>query len=348
MKLLFIINTPGQAHTWKYIMRALLNKGHAVKIVARDYDSTPTILKTSGFQFDTFKPVGSRHLRLLGAVNHFQSCYRLSHGFCPSVVIGFGIDAAVTATRLRRPSIVFIDDDHTPFQNNLTRLLAATIVTPDCFKGNLGSKHIRIKGYKELAYLHPNYFKPDITIFDQLKIPRGEKYVILRFNAWDAIHDIGGSGFSVSDEFNLVRQLEQHARVFISPEASLPSTLEKYRLRVPYERFHHAIYYSQMIVGDTGTTATEAAILGTPAVFCEHISFTMGNFQDLMRYGLLHYYTEPEPAIRKAVELIQQPDLKHQWAGRRECMLREKMDVGRFMTDFIANYHDRTTQVQST
>lgn len=337
MKLLFIINTPGQAHTWKYVIRELGNKGHSINILARDSGSTLPILRASGFQYDSFKPVGSRYSRLFGAVKHFQKCYELSRSISPSMVIGFGIDAAVTAARLRKPCIVFIDDDHTPFQNNVTRLLANAIVTPGCFRQDLGKKHIRVNGYKELAYLHPNYFRPDATIFDELKMKRGEKYILLRFNAWDAVHDIGKNGFLKSDKFSLVEELGKYARVFISPEGLLPEALEKYRLLTPYDRFHQVLYHAQMFVSDTGTAASEAVILGTPAVFCSSDAISMGNFRELSEYGLLYYFSHPEPALKKAVALIQEPGLKEEWAAKRQKMLAEKVDVSSYMVEFITS-----------
>jgi uncharacterized protein len=337
MRLLFIINTPGQAHTWKHVITNLQNRGDVVKIIARDYGSAPVILRDHGLQFEQFSPVGSRVSRLAGALSHFSKVYQLSRGFSPSIVIGFGIDAAVTAVRLRRPCIVFIDDDHTPVQNLLTSMLGSTIITPDCFKGNLGKRHIRVKGYKELAYIHPNYFTPDAAIFDELKVARDEKYVILRFNSFDAVHDIGSRGFSNSEKFKLVEELGKQARVFISPEAPLPGGLEKYRLPVSYTRFHQAIYHAQMFVGDTAT-ATEAALLGTAAVLCCPNETVMGNFQDLEKYGLLFCYHKGEAAIQKAAELIQQRGLKEEWAGKRKVLLADKMDVGLFLSDFIHGY----------
>ena len=348
MRLLFIINTPGQAHTWKHVISRLQRNGHVTKILARDYGSTPAILSSCGFQFETFETIGSGYSRLLGASSHFQKCYGLSRGFEPSIVIGFGIDAAVTASRFGKPSIVFIDDDHTRFQNLLTRLLGSAIVTPDCFRGDLGRKHVRVNGYKELAYLHPNYFHPDAAILDELGLQQGEKYIILRFNALDAVHDIGVRGFSSEDKVTLVKKLEEQARVFVSPEASLPRELDSYRLAIPYARFHHAIYYAQMFVGDTGTTATESAMLGTPAVFFNRNTRDMGNFKDMSQYGLMyHYYGDASTAINKAIELAQQPHLKEEFADKRRKMLAHKTDVGRFLADFIEDYPDSLAKAQA-
>jgi hypothetical protein len=86
---------------------------------------------------------------------------------------------------------------------------------------------------------------------------------------------------------------------------------------------------------------TEAAILGTPVIRCN--SFVgpndMGNFIELERkYDLIYSFRNTEQAIQKAIELIQRTDLKEQWAKKREKLLADKIDVTRFMVDFIEDY----------
>jgi uncharacterized protein len=339
MRLLFIINTPAQAYTWRYIISELMAKGHSVRIIARNHGGTLTILDDLGFQYHKFEPVGARSSRLIGAFGHFQRIWALSKDFNPSMVIGFGVDAAVTATRFGKPCIVFTDGETTIVQNYLTRLMASAIVTPDSFKTNLGKKHIRIRGYKELAYLHTNYFKPDPGIYHELGIDKNEKYGILRFNAFDAIHDIGKKGFSISDKIFLVKELEKYIRIFIVPEDNLPSELEKRRLLIPYTRIHHALFYAQIIISDGGTMITEGAILGTPGIICDPTAKNYGIFPELEgKYGLISMFEDPAKAASYAIELIQEVDLKKHWASKRDLMLADKINVTQFMVDLIENY----------
>ena len=63
-----------------------------------------------------------------------------------------------------------------------------------------------------------------------LKINQNEDYVLLRFNAFDAVHDLGISGFSIDQKRLLVNELSKHARVFISSELKLPDDFDKYLL----------------------------------------------------------------------------------------------------------------------
>lgn len=347
IRALFCINTPAQAYTWSHVIQQLTDHGHKVKILARDIGSTTAIINKVGLQYVSFKPIRRGSVRLFEIFVHLQKGYEIGREFNPTIIIGFGVAEALTAASLRRPCIVFTDSEPVPLQNLLTRLSGSTIVTPDCFTKSLGKNHIRIAGYKELAYLHPNYFKPDPKIYDELGISEDEKYVILRFNAFDAVHDMGRHGFSTTDQFRLVKELGKYARVFISPEGGLPKELEKHRLPISYDRIHHALYYAQLLVSDTQTMITEAAVLGTPAVRCNNFvgPNDMGNFIELEhKYDLMYSFQEPEKAVQKAIELIQRPNLKEEWTKKRQRLLNDKIDVTQFMIDFIENYPDSFEQ----
>ena len=341
MKILFIINTPAQAYTWKNIIKQLIEKGHLTKILVRDYGSAPEIMNHFGYSYSIFKTRGSKTWRLFSAFEHFQKCYVLSRDCSPSLIVGFGLDAAITGFRLRKPSIMFIDDEGTRVQNGLTHLFADIIVSPQTFKRRIGKKHILVNSYKELAYLHPEYFQPDPNIFDELKINKGDKYVILRFNAFDAVHDVGKHGFSSEDQFALVEGISKKAHVFISPEGSLPRELWRFRLPIAQTRIHHALYYAQMLVTDTQTMATEAAILGTPVIRSNNFvgPNDMGNFLELEnKYELIYSFRDAHQAIKKAYALLDLPGLKEQWMKKREKLLSEKINITKLMVEIINNY----------
>jgi predicted glycosyltransferase len=341
MTLVFIINTPSQAYTWRHTITRLQEKGHVIKILARNYGSTPELVRGFGFPYDTFEPVGSGVSRLIGVAEHLRKCYVMSRRYSPSMVIGFGVDAALSAFLQRKPCVVFVDDETTVFQNKMTHAMAKAIVTPNTFAENLGRKHIPVNSYKELTYLHPAYFKPDPAIFDELKIGRGDRYVILRFNAFDAIHDIGIRGFTLADKIRLAQDLGKYARVFVSHEGNLPPELADLRLRIATNRIHHALFYAQLLVSDTQTMTTEAAVLGTPAVRSNSFvgPHDMHNFVELeKKYDLIYSFANSAEAIRKANELIAMPDLKERWSGRRNRMIAEKLDLTQFMMDTIEKH----------
>lgn len=343
MRIAFVIHTPGQEHFWHYPILILKERGNDVIVLARDYQSTCKLLHAHGIEFNIYGKAGSTSAtKIMQLPAHFMKSFNIIRKFKPDIIAGAGIIEAYNSLILRKPCIIFEDTELTPLLERLQwKFRASVILTPDAFRMDFGKKNVRFAGYKEIAYLHPNYFKPDSTIYDELKISRGEKFVVLRFNAFDAVHDIGRHGFTRVDQVRLVKELNKYTRVFISPEGLLSKELEEYRLSIPYERIHHALYYAQLLITDTQTMTTEAAILGTPVVRCN--SFVgpddMGNFVELeQKYGLIYSFRETDQAMHKAIELIQQQDLKEQWAKKQQKLLADKIDVTQFMVDFIENY----------
>lgn len=341
LRVIFIIDTPGQAHTWSNVIKALISRGHSVSVISLRGGITEEILSGYNIEFTTYgRDYPTAYSKLLHLPSQLASCFRLIRRFHPDIIVGFGMKEADVSAILRKPCIIFADTELTPTLERIQlQLNASTIISPSCYIGNLGKKQIRIQSYKELSYLHPNHFKPDPSIFEELGIEQDEKYVVIRFNAFAAIHDIGAHGFSDIEKHTIVRELEKYTRVFISPEKALAKDLEAYRLPTPPHRIHHVLNYAQMVIGDSGTMVVEAALLGTPGIVCESIGSFFGNLVELAeKYKLIHMIPEPGKAIIKAVELIQQPDLKERWLEKRRRLLDDKLDMADFMIEFIENY----------
>ena len=321
MKIVFAIHTPGQEYMWHHPIQKLKERNIEILVLARDDSSICNLLNKQNIQFDTYGKVNKTKIqKILQLPIHFSKFFTDVRRFQPDLIVGAGVLEAYSAFLLHKPCVIFEDSEPTPsLERYQWKHLANVILTPECFQLDLGKNQTRFAGYKELGYLHPNYFLPDPTIYKELQIKRDEKYVILRFNIFNAVHDIGRQGFSTVDKIRLVTELEKYCRVFISPEGPLPGELASRRLPVSFDRIHHALYFAQMLIGDTGTMTTEAAILGTPAIVCLSNVEKFGNFLELEhKYGLIHAFRQSEAAISKSLELIQQPDLKRRWAEKRQ------------------------------
>jgi hypothetical protein len=343
LKVVFFVHTSGQVYLWSHVARALERNGHETIFVARGNESICSLLDNYGIKYLNYGKVGkTKYEKVLQLPFQFFRLFGSVKQFRPDIVIGTGTLEAWSGALLGRPSIIF--DDSEP-RHSLERLswsyTASCILTPACFSKDLGGKQVRFNGYKELAYLHPNYFKPDPAVYQELGLTQKENYIILRFGSFEAVHDVDRKGFSTTDKYQLVDKLRKYARVFISPEGNLPADLEQYKLPIPYHRIHHAYHYAQLLVTDTQTSTTEAAILGTPVVRCNNFvgPNDMSNFIEIeQKYGLIYSFQESDKAIEKALELIQQPDLKEQWAKKRQRLLADKIDVTQFMVEFIEIY----------
>jgi len=346
MNILFFVNTPAQVHEFKYVARTLETRGHRVMVLARDYECTLSLLDAYGLKYKVYGRAQKRGYRKgLELIPYVRKAYQLARNFKPDILVGTGIISAYASILFRKPCVVFTDTETPSLEQFLFKPFVKAIYTPSCFRKDLGRKHIRYNGFKELAYLHPDYFQPDPSIYKLLGINNNERYVILRLNPLDAFHDIGIKGFSYKDKVRLVQNLEPYAYVFISSEAELEPGLKKYAIGIPPYRIHDAEYYAQLLVTDAGTMLTEAAILGTPGIHCSGFvaKRLLGNPVELAeKYQLIFNYSDPNKATAKAVELIKQPDLKQQWQEKRQALLADKIDVRKFMVETVESYDSKT------
>lgn len=350
MRIGIFVNTPAQLHFYKNICRRLESHGHKTYIVARDYGETNALLDELRIAHYIYsRPPVSKLGKVLALPLDVLKAYRYLKSKKVGLVTGFGVYDVCTSKILGVPSLIFSDSE--PLVNTISYAiqyklyvpLAGAIITPSSFRQDFGRKQIRVESYKELAYLHPRYFTPDEGIYGLLGLEKGEDYVLLRFNAFDAVHDFGVGGFSDADKVRLVEELEKHARVFISSEAGVPGEIKNRVIKIPKSRIHDAIHYAKLLVTDTQTMTTEAAILGTPTVRCNRFvgKSDMGNFIELEeKYGLIFNYREPGRSIQKALELVQRLSIKAEWRQKREKLLRDKADITSFIVTALERFPD--------
>lgn len=340
MKIAFFINTPAQAYLFIPIVKILKEKGHETIILARDYRETLDVLNGMGVNYYlcTNTP-NSKYGKMLLFPYTVLMAYKYLKRFKPDLIIGHSVDSVFTALFLKKSSIIFNDNDFAPVQFVMMIPFVSAIITPNCFNRDLGDKQIRVDSFKEIGYLHPDYFSPDKNIFSLMNISPNEKYVLLRFNVFDAAHDTGVKGFSHKEKRELVTKLEKYAKIFISFEGSLPNDMVRYSIKIPKHRIHDVLYYAQLVVADSNTIITEAAVLGTPGIVAHPKVNLIGNFIELgEKNSLIFKYENTKEAIDKAVELIQQTNLKEDWKKKRDLFLKSKVNMIQFMVWFIENY----------
>ena len=341
MRVLVDVGHPGHVHFYKHVIWRLQDHGHKVLVAARDKDVTLSLLDSYGFPYRTLSLMGNGFWGLSREfLQREWALLRLIREFEPDVVTEVGgLFIAPVCRLLGKPSIVFTDSEPVPLDNYLTYPFASIICTPNCFLRDLGSRHIRYAGYHELAYLHPDYFQPDLSVLNELGVSEDEPFIVLRFVAWKASHDRGQKGFSIEVKRKIVQMLSHYGRIFITSETPLPDEFESYRINVPPHQMHNILYYARLFMGDGATMATEAGILGTPAVRSSSLALNMGNFVELMeRYELVCSYYNPIEALQQAVSLLEQSDAKAEWGRRREKLLADKIDVTMFVCNMLEHY----------
>lgn len=252
---------------------------------------------------------------------------QIARSFRADIFISIGNPTVgIPAWLMGKPYVTLTDTEHAVEQHILFKPFATVIATPSSFRGDLGEKHVRYDGYHELAYLHPDVFKPDLRELEGLGIDLDSRFFVVRFVSWQATHDIGQHGFKLEQKRELLRELSNYGQIFLSVEGEVDPEFSSYVTQFSPEKIHHLLAFADLYVGEGATMAAEAAILGTPTIFVS--TLRMGNFLDLQdSYELLFCYTSGQEAIDKISELLLDPELKAVWDRRKSRLLDDKIRV---------------------
>jgi len=340
MRIMLTLLHPAHVHKFKHLVTRLTAEGHQVKTVVIDKEITQHLLKAYGMDYQL---VGRNRKGLLRKIVELLKIearmIKIAREFNADIFVGGGEPStAHTAFLLRKPYLAFDDTEHAGLIISAYKPFTKEIITPECFQKDFGKKQIRYKGYHELAYLHPNHFTPDASQLAELGIDKDEKYVIVRFIAMNATHDMGELSLSMEQKRELVNRLAKKATVYISSEHPLPEDLEPYKVRFPAEKIHHALAFASLFVGESATMASECAMLGTPAIYAS--SQERGYTREQQeKYQLVHIFDKSFDQVPdKALELLETKNLREIYKNRRDTMLKEKIDVTAFMDWFIKDY----------
>ncbi|MFC5970150.1 DUF354 domain-containing protein [Halomarina salina] len=343
VRVLFDVGHPAHVHLFRHAIDALEARGHRTLVTSRDKECTQELLHAYGIDHRPLSTMGdgalgiarewlTRERRLLGVARRFD----------PDVVVGV-LNPAVAhvSSVLDCRSVVYNDSEASRVAGWLTHPFADVVCTPSGFGRSLGEKQVRYDGYHELAYLHPNRFDPDEVDLEAYGVDPNEPYSVVRFVSWGAHHDVAHHGLSPEAKRTLVGRLREHGEVYVTSESPLPPAFRRHRLPVPPDALHHLLAGADLYVGDSGTVATEAALLGTPAVRASSYAGSaddMSNFRELQnRYGLLYSTADEDDALDTVDRFLDDPETRARWQRRRTRLLAEKVDVTEHMVSLVVD-----------
>ena len=343
MKILIDIGHPAHVHYYRNFMKIMKSKGHDFFVIARDRSIIFKLLKHYDIDFISR---GSGSKSFFGKILYsFYSLFvilKYSLRFKPDVFISQGgVYTSPIARLLNKTSISTEDTENATISHKISKLFKSYILSPSCFKREISKRHLKYNSYQELFYLHPDYYTPNNEIYSYLNLAVNERFVIVRFVDWNAHHDIGHQGISSENKVKVVSQLLEYARVFILSECDLPEELHQYKISIPPEKMHDALYYAELLYGESSTMASECACLGTPAIFIddEGRGYTT---EEEKEYGLVFNFKETledqEKSIQKAISLLQNENLKKEWYDSNQKMILDKINPTEFLIWFVENF----------
>ncbi len=276
MKIIFIVQHPVDPYviinTAKEIQKdggevffVIVEKEKILKSIVDSYGFKNVVI---GRSKETF--VG----KVFNSISIIPKMRKAIQKFDPDIV--FSPISPYSSYALKNNNIPFIcwDDTETgtfTYNNSLKRI--DTLLLPESYYLEKPFERIiRFNGYKELAYLHPNNFKPNIRIIEEMGLQVTDKIVLMRFSALKAMHDKGLNSVILENERKILEFINKAekkycAKVFISmTERTLNSKFDKYRLNIPPSKYLHFLSFCSLYIGEGTTTASEAGVLGVPWV----------------------------------------------------------------------------------
>lgn len=337
MKYIFELNHPKHYYQFKYVMQILKSRGHEISVLARDKDVLLNVLQEEHVGYTVFgkhrKTMLSKVLGTFGLMFKYIAIVKEQR---PDVFVSkaswYG---SAMAKIFHKKSVIFPDSEVVKVTNRYVVPMCTKVVTPDSFRLDYGSKHYRIKGIFEDCYLSPHVFQADEAVIEKYGLKR--PYAVVRFVGWFANHDVGKSGFNQREKEELVQAISKNMNVYISSENDLPDELEPYRLPTPASVIHDVLSFADLYIGDSQTMASEAALLGTPAIRSN--SFVgpndMSNFIMLQeKYGLLYNVAEPAEAISLATDMSKN-SRKVEWMEKRDKYYAQVGDCNAQIVELI-------------
>lgn len=331
------IGHPAHVHFFKNPIKILKKRGWSVKIVARDKSITSELLLSQGLRYDTFHIGTSILSKAFSILPGSITIYRTAKQFNAAVLAGIApVYSSISSRLLGRPCVSFSDTDSALEQILIYAPNSKVIHTPNSFRFNLGKKHHRYEGFHELSYLHPKYFTPNKQVLEDAGILDQGPPIVVRMIGWDATHDFGVHSEPWEEQF--IKEFGKEYKILISSEVPLPRSLKPYQNPLQPEYYHDLLAFSRLYVGSGGTSASEAAMLGTPVIYTNPLP--AGIFDALeFKYKLVRRGNTTSEIMSTAREILTYP--RSVYLSRRKKMIQSSVDVAKYVADAIDNEYTR-------
>lgn len=295
MKFCFFITHPAKFHFLKATYDELVSEGHEVHWVGISKDVLEALVVQSGYDF---KNIYKRGRKSSIFPKKIYAAFTFGMTILKLIVLQLREkydvivtdDAGVIQGKIfGKPSIFILDNDLSTLSYASFLLDYATYIFAPASTdvGHLEAKKVPFQGVKALMHLHPNRFQPETEYLTSLP----ESYAFVRVSHLNAAHDTANAGITDDDLKVLVELLENHfGAVLISAQRPVDESLQKYLVKPPVDKMSNVLYKASVVVTDSGTMASEAAILGVPNYLVNNLSFKIGVHHEMMKANIQKCY----------------------------------------------------------
>ena len=341
MKIIININHPAHVHYYRNFIKLMEAKGHQFCVINRDSKMINQLLDYYGIEHTirNKRPEKKGTIpSLMYLLKMILWCIRKSFAFHPDMYMGFASSAcAITAWMFRKPSILIDDTEHNSMTHKLYMPVCSKVLTPFYFKKDLGNKdkQVRFNAYVEQLYLHSAYFKSSTQVLEELGV-KSKEYVIVRYVAYDAHHDLKVHPIPDEIKKTIVKEISKQYKVFVSLEKSVKDPFyDDYVLKISPEKMHDLEANAKFMVAEGATMASEAFLLGVPYLYLNPLIVGYIDYQCTQYPNRCFKTTNADEALKIVNQLM---DIKIDSDAERRKVEGQTINPTEYLVNFVENY----------
>jgi len=324
MKIVFDIHHPADVNFFKNAINNMNDKNIEIKLTVRQRGKLVKILQKE-LPLISFKIIGKHQSGffmkiLIGIKRELDLLYYFNKEKF-DVGVAFGPEICYVSKIVRKPSIVFGDDYEYKLTFYLSKFAATYFYIPDSIPSK-GSNIYNFKGIKELAYLHPKYFKPNRSILENYNL-KPNKYVFIREISTNSLNYIKKS----SNLHEIIEYFKQAGfQIVLSLEnEALISRFEAdcIILKEPVNDIYSLMSFAALMISSGDTMARESCLVGTPSIYTGGREMLVNN--ELIENECL-FKCENISEIKHIIKYITDNDLKNKIKKKIDYKIKYQWD----------------------
>jgi predicted glycosyltransferase len=335
MKILVDLNHPVDVNFFKNAI-ALLAKQHNcdIEITLQPRGKLVPILQRELPNFH-FTSIGTYRKSLTGKV--LGAGYRflrllsfVRRGEFDAVVSFGGIGVCHATYVLRKPSVIFDDDIEYRIGFYPYKPFATRLVMPQHIPVR-GRNVVKYKGFKELAYLHPNHFKPDEGSLREYGVMPA-KYVFVREVSNISMNYTHLEEGQLADVCRRLRTSGLDV-VLSLEDKSLTDRFAPHCiiLQEPVRDIYSLMHFALLTVSSGDTMARESCLTGTPVIYTGGRYMSVNT--ELIKRGIF-FEPDDEHSVMNLVGMIVEGNIKER---TQEIVQQALVDEWEDTTQVIVN-----------
>ena len=269
MKILIDLLHPADVNFFKNAIDVLNGKGIDITIIVRPRGKMIEILK-SELPNMQFTPVGKHYNSTSGKLfsvatrnfNLLMFLRKRNFNICTS----YGFFVGIASRFCRMPSVIFADDYEYKSTFYLSKFCGDYFVIPSCISAT-GKNILKYNGFKELAYLHPNRFKPNRRVLEQYGITPNN-YVFIREVSRTSMNYKNLQQMDLPEIIHRLNDLGLDVVLSLEDKTRADSLKDKcIILEEPVEDIFSLIHFALFTISSGDSMARESCLVGTPTIY---------------------------------------------------------------------------------